>query len=176
MKDILDYIDVYRAEAEADLCDRIVETLGAHSPWREATVGEGDLRADYRKCEALPLREWPNLDNEMFSVVGRSIINYRSNHPFADVSDDTGYNVLRYGVGSFYREHVDSYDTNPRVVSCSIALNDDFEGGEFAFFGGEKLYRLNKGDVLMFPSNFLYPHQILPVTNGTRYSIVTWLI
>jgi hypothetical protein len=28
----------------------------------------------------------------------------------------------------------------------------------------------------MFPSNFLYPHSVLPVTEGTRYSIVTWFI
>jgi predicted 2-oxoglutarate/Fe(II)-dependent dioxygenase YbiX len=26
----------------------------------------------------------------------------------------------------------------------------------------------------LFPSNYLYPHRITPVTQGTRYSIVTW--
>ncbi len=25
-----------------------------------------------------------------------------------------------------------------------------------------------------FPSNFMYPHGIRPVTQGVRYSIVTW--
>jgi predicted 2-oxoglutarate/Fe(II)-dependent dioxygenase YbiX len=37
-------------------------------------------------------------------------------------------------------------------------------------------YNLKKGSVLMFPSNFMYPHEILEVTKGTRYSIITWFL
>ena len=36
--------------------------------------------------------------------------------------------------------------------------------------------KLKKGDAIMFPSNFMYPHEIMPVTQGTRYSIITWFI
>jgi predicted 2-oxoglutarate/Fe(II)-dependent dioxygenase YbiX len=61
-------------------------------------------------------------------------------------------------------------------VSCSFALNDNYEGGEFSFFDGQIKIKLPKGAALLFPSNFMYPHQILPVTNGTRYSIITWFI
>jgi predicted 2-oxoglutarate/Fe(II)-dependent dioxygenase YbiX len=64
----------------------------------------------------------------------------------------------------------------PRAVSCSFALNDNYEGGEFAFWNKEKKVVLKKGSVLMFPSNFMYPHEIMPVTKGTRYSIITWFI
>jgi predicted 2-oxoglutarate/Fe(II)-dependent dioxygenase YbiX len=55
-------------------------------------------------------------------------------------------------------------------------LNDDFEGGEFVFFNKELKYKLEKGDAIMFPSNFMYPHEVMPVTQGTRYSIITWFI
>ncbi len=34
---------------------------------------------------------------------------------------------------------------------------------------------LKTGDMIIFPSNFLYPHQVMPVTKGERYSIVSWL-
>jgi len=61
-------------------------------------------------------------------------------------------------------------------VSCSFALNDDFGGGEFAFFDRELIYNLKKGSVIMFPSNFMYPHEIMPVIKGTRYSIITWFV
>ena len=37
-------------------------------------------------------------------------------------------------------------------------------------------YKLDKGDAIMFPSNFMYPHEIMPVTKGTRYSAITWFI
>ena len=32
-----------------------------------------------------------------------------------------------------------------------------------------------KGDLLVFPSSFTYPHEVLPVKSGTRYSIITWI-
>ena len=73
-----------------------------------------------------------------------------------------------------YVEHVDHSPNNMRTVSCSIILNDDFEGGEFGFFSRAHIIKPSKGDVIMFPSNFLYRHQVLPVTKGTRYSIITW--
>ena len=31
------------------------------------------------------------------------------------------------------------------------------------------------GAVLIFPSNFMYPHKVEPVTKGTRYSYVSWV-
>ena len=30
------------------------------------------------------------------------------------------------------------------------------------------------GDILIFPSTFLYPHVVKEVTEGTRYSFVAW--
>ena len=33
---------------------------------------------------------------------------------------------------------------------------------------------LKKGDILIFPSVFLFPHEVKPITSGTRYSFVTW--
>ena len=62
------------------------------------------------------------------------------------------------------------------TMSCVFYWNDDFEGGEFAFFDREIKYKLDKGDAIMFASNFMYPHEIMPVTKGTRYSIITWFI
>ena len=34
--------------------------------------------------------------------------------------------------------------------------------------------KLKKGDFLLFPSVFLYPHLVKPVTKGTRYTFVSW--
>jgi len=62
------------------------------------------------------------------------------------------------------------------VISFVGVFNDDYEGGEFAFFNREKVYKFEKGDAILFPSNFMFPHEILPVTSGTRYSIITWYV
>ena len=34
--------------------------------------------------------------------------------------------------------------------------------------------KLKKGDMLIFPANFLYPHQVNAVKKGTRYSWISW--
>jgi predicted 2-oxoglutarate/Fe(II)-dependent dioxygenase YbiX len=88
-------------------------------------------------------------------------------------SEDWVQTEIASGLDKSIRNH---YHDQNRSVSCSFALNDDFEGGEFAFFDRELKYKLGKGDAIMFPSNFMYPHEVMPVTKGTRYSIITWFI
>jgi len=36
-------------------------------------------------------------------------------------------------------------------------------------------YKIIKGRVIMFPSNFMYPHTVNNVEKGCRYSIVSWI-
>ena len=58
-------------------------------------------------------------------------------------------------------------------------LNDDYKGGGLIFADQKKneikRLKLGKGSIVFFPSNFMYPHGIQPITKGTRYSIVAWL-
>ena len=53
------------------------------------------------------------------------------------------------------------------------ALNDDYEGGEFVFWKDHSL-KLKKGEVLCFPSNFMYQHRVNPVLSGVRDTFVCW--
>ena len=59
------------------------------------------------------------------------------------------------------------------TLSIIGTLNDDYEGGEFIMFGDKKI-DMKTGDLLIFPSTFLYPHKVNPVTKGSRYSYVSW--
>jgi predicted 2-oxoglutarate/Fe(II)-dependent dioxygenase YbiX len=52
-------------------------------------------------------------------------------------------------------------------------LNEDYEGGEFIMWEDKEI-KLKTGDLMIFPSTFLYPHKVNPVTKGTRYSCVSW--
>ena len=62
--------------------------------------------------------------------------------------------VLKYTPGGFYTQTQDKFDLsvekNPRLYTCIIALNDEYEGGETSFPNIGKDYKLNKGDVLLF--------------------------
>ena len=91
----------------------------------------------------------------------------------------TPIRINRYNEGNNIDEHVDHIHSifdgvhkGIPVISFVGVLNDDYEGGDF-MLRGEKI-PLKTGDVVMFPSCFLYPHEVTTITKGTRYSIVAW--
>lgn len=58
-------------------------------------------------------------------------------------------------------------------ISIVGLLNDDFKGGKFLVRDEE--IKLKKGDIIFFPSSFLYPHTVTKVTTkNPRYSFVCW--
>lgn len=71
-----------------------------------------------------------------------------------------------------------------RKISCSIILNDDFEGGDFQVrylkYGDAQnlcidqtdTFKPVKGHAIFFRSDLF--HRVTPVTKGTRYSLVKW--
>ena len=58
------------------------------------------------------------------------------------------------------------------IVSIVANLNEDYEGAEFYCRGKE--IPLKTGDILLFPSTFMYPHEVKEAKKGTRYSFVSW--
>ena len=87
--------------------------------------------------------------------------------------------LLKYDVGGKYEIHSDHYTESPRHLSIIMNLNDEYEGGDLIFTDQKdfevKRLKLGTGSIVFFPSNFMYPHSIQPITKGTRYSIVAWL-
>ena len=59
-------------------------------------------------------------------------------------------------------------------VSVLLFLNDDYEGGEIIVADNE--YNPTAGSALIFPSNFMFPHEVKSVTKGERWSVVSWLM
>jgi predicted 2-oxoglutarate/Fe(II)-dependent dioxygenase YbiX len=63
------------------------------------------------------------------------------------------------------------------ILSVVGQLNDpfnDYEGGEFVMFKDDVM-DLRQGDIMIFPSVFLYPHRVNAVKKGTRYSFISWV-
>lgn len=92
----------------------------------------------------------------------------------------TDLRINRYIEGTemkMHHDHINSiFDGEKKgipVLSLVGVLNDDYEGGEFTFFDNSKV-ELGAGDILIFPSNFLYPHKVNKVTKGERWSFVSW--
>jgi len=88
--------------------------------------------------------------------------------------------ILKYGLGGHYRFHTDHSIKAPRTYSCIFLINDNYEGGEllFKYPNSEKITKIDKKEnkMIIWPSNFLYPHSVMPVTKGERYSVVAWAL
>lgn len=86
---------------------------------------------------------------------------------------------LKYGVGGKYEVHIDGGLTF-RNVTTIINLNEEYEGGEFVFYNPlnrneiMREEKLKTGSIICFPSTFLYPHSVRPITSGERRSLVCW--
>jgi PKHD-type hydroxylase len=77
-----------------------------------------------------------------------------------------------------YGKHVDKgFNSVIRKLSISIQLTnpEEYEGGELYLYDNDKGTLMDKmqGTLIIFPSYVL--HEVMPVTKGTRNSLVTWV-
>ena len=77
-----------------------------------------------------------------------------------------------------YGKHVDrGINMSVRKLSISIQLTnpEEYEGGELYLYDNDKGTLMDKtqGTLILFPSYVL--HEVMPVTKGTRNSLVTWV-
>jgi len=122
---------------------------------------------------------WYNL---IGSIIANSLKKYTFEMSYKNhflIKDITEITVLKYEKLGHYDFHVDHIHFLPRTLSCILLLNNDYEGGQlkFATPEGKKIYKevdVKPGRLIIFPSNFLYPHKVTSITNGVRYSIVAW--
>ena len=60
------------------------------------------------------------------------------------------------------------------ILTVIGTLNEDYDGGELVMFDNKEII-LGEGDLIIFPSVFLYPHKINPIKKGKRYSYASWV-
>ena len=90
----------------------------------------------------------------------------------------------RYQTGRRIQKHVDHiaslFDGTEKgipILSYVLLMNNRFEGGDLKFtFADNSSYTpsLEVGEVVVWPSVFMYNHEVTPVTKGERYSVVVW--
>jgi len=93
-------------------------------------------------------------------------------HQISDIS------ILKYTHGGHYVFHVDHCGSIPRTLSMILLVNNNYDGGRLTFKNplNEEIQTIepSPGRLIIWPSTFMYPHKVTPVTKGTRYSIVCW--
>jgi predicted 2-oxoglutarate/Fe(II)-dependent dioxygenase YbiX len=89
------------------------------------------------------------------------------------INSSDNIRILKYEKGSSIKDHTDV--ANTIRASCTLNLNEGYEGGEFRFFDGQIKETFKTGDAMIFPAEPIWIHGTEPVTKGIRYSINCFL-
>jgi hypothetical protein len=128
---------------------------------------------------SLSLVHWYNL---LYFYFSKNLKQYKFdvNSTDYDYKEIFDIEILKYENAGFYTWHVDHFYSIPRTMSCILLLNNDYEGGNLCFRNpdgsGEWEVEVKPNRMILWPSNFLYPHTVKPVTKGKRYSVVAWAL
>jgi hypothetical protein len=193
MRDIYDYVGIFRGVMTHDEADEIVTNLQQGYDWQDhlwgqSTGGRGQevvykdgisYNSDTEFSVAWPPDGDPS-SPIIHKAINAALARYTKKWPLSNPRAVNSIRFNKYDTNTRMRGHVDHihnlFEGDRRgipILSIVGLLNDDFEGGQFVF-NGHRQPDLEKGDVLIFPSNFIYQHKVQLVTSGTRYSWVTW--
>jgi len=165
----------WEAELPDSVCQAIIDE-GLKLPIDEAIVGYNeDKRTDesIRKSKTswFSTNSWVcGLTKHYVEIANKQAWNY----------EITGHEEAQFTVyepGGFYEFHEDSAkvgNNHFRKLSIVLTITDpsDYEEGYFEFEGGVQPETRARGSIIVFPS--FVKHRVVPVTKGTRYSLVNW--
>jgi predicted 2-oxoglutarate/Fe(II)-dependent dioxygenase YbiX len=162
----------------------LAEEIGG---WKQSMVStaETSFVADARSCEDVTLsakidEKWEPLEDKLIDAFSAGARIYKAQNPYVAVARTTGFQIFRYLSGHHFHTHVDAVAGHPRYaarqLSAVLYLNDDYQGGHVIFPRQSIRLRPEAGDLLIWPSNFCFPHSVEDVLSGRRYTITTWFV
>lgn len=175
---------VYKNAVPKRDCDKIIDF--AKDKWEQASIG-GDNEPRKLVFEEIRKSDIVWCDEPDVYKMAWSYLNDANENAKWKFSIDSAQpmQITRYSEGGHYEYHIDGNGFTremqdpkqttygkTRKLSMTIVLNEDYEGGEFQFFRDDRLVREKTGTVIVFPS--YVQHRVLPITKGTRYSLVVW--
>jgi predicted 2-oxoglutarate/Fe(II)-dependent dioxygenase YbiX len=193
MTSIKDYIVVKNAIPEK-VCKDIISNIEKDKPWEKHWWYDSvhDLKYTKKTKELDVLSITDELSKILNPIVNDAYKDYVNKFNGSGENTKNFINFFtpvrfnRYDVGTKMRKHFDFiqsiFDGQSRffipykgipILSLVGVLNDDYEGGEFVFNDNHTL-KFSAGDILIFPSTFMYAHEVKEITKGKRYSFVSW--
>ena len=184
---VKDYVKIYDDFLDKKLCENVVKQLNktdwtTHTFYTPSTnqfiSHEKELSVGYGQ----EIPETKIIQDKIWFAIQQYVqkdCDYMSEW-FSGWSGYTQIRYNRYDVDTRMKLHCDHihsmFDGTRKgipVLSILGCLNDDYEGGDLIFWEQEKI-ELKAGQIMIFPSNFMYPHKVTEVTKGIRYSYVSW--
>ena len=182
-----DLIHVERGAITPDLCDYIIKDIETRE-WEKHSwynLNEEVKSEDTKELDVQYITS--DLQYSLLSIMNHVASSYVKEYSYKQSyltqSIMTMYSPIRfnrYSNGQTMRHHhdhihslFDGVDKGIPVLSFILNFNDNYEGADLYFWNDYKI-PLGKGDVVIFPSLFLFPHGVTEIKKGVRYSGVAW--
>jgi PKHD-type hydroxylase len=145
----------------------------------DATLVGNVVRKDIRISTVSWIKH-NNDSKELYDFLIDKITRINNDHYGMKLDSVEDFQYTRYSIGGHYTFHNDiipKKENSMRKLSVVMALTsaDTYQGGDFLLSptgGTPQSIRLDKGDILAFPS--YVPHTVTPVTVGNRVTVVCW--
>jgi predicted 2-oxoglutarate/Fe(II)-dependent dioxygenase YbiX len=188
-KNLSDYVKHYKSYIQKDVCDKTIIELNKlnNNLWNQHEFHNSTKEIFFKisgnqELSTLFSKEISTKEIIM-QELWKAIYKYITDLKFPWFDGWKTHSEIRfnkYSENTKMAEHCDHIQTlfegkekGIPILSILGILNDDYKGGEFIMFENEEI-KLKKGDLLIFPSIFLYPHKVEPVQKGVRYSFISW--
>lgn len=160
---------------------------GSNYKWSQAMVGNRQRVPDYRDCLDFKFKKSTITGTDknseivkdswqyLFDNMNIAVQDYCSMYPMEPLTFWESINLVKYYPGNHFQTHADDGASYKSVVSLVGYLNNDYVGGEIHFPAYDITIKPDAGDLIIFPSNYMFMHRAMPVTEGIKYSIVTML-
>ncbi len=153
--------------------------------WDLGTTGDLNKNKSYRNCSDFKIHPdntiWENFPEaneikEVCELVKDPLLNclydYESRHGIK-MDFMESFNFVKYIPGEHFSALADHGYSYNCTVSSVAYLNDAYEGGELVFDILKLKIKPKAGDIIFFPSTYIYAHSSIPVLSGTKYAVVT---
>ncbi len=177
------FIHIERGLIPKDTCRFVIDSIKNESWSSHLWSSDETDQFSYPTKELDSLESTPSLEDALNPLISLSVKYYNDFIGSEKVSQVTCFSPIkfnRYQKGQTMRIHCDHIRSlfegevkGIPVLSIIINFNDDYQGGDLIFWDNHKV-DLGEGDVVVFPSLFLFPHRIEEVTENIRYSSVAW--
>ena len=157
-------------------CNELISTLQTSTEWQEGAKSTHALLQPIKHNHELNVCE---LFHEVADKTIPSLLQNKVVYEFTLLSRFITMLISKTGVGGGYGGHYDSpFMLDAELnrpersdYSCTIFLNDDFEGGNLIIEG--QTVKPKQGYVCIYPSTMY--HQVTKVLTNERYAIVGWM-
>ena len=183
-----DFIYIEEGIIPSYVCDRVVKNIETRE-WNPHSWYDYQQNSSYSE-ETMELDvqpTTPELQKLLNPAILKAFDRYKSLYTYKASEKTQGLMTTftpvrfnRYSPGQIMRQHYDHihsiFDGKQKgipVLSMILNFNNDYEGADL-FFWEKDVVELGKGDIIIFPSLFLFPHGVTEAISGTRYSGVCW--